>query len=198
MTSKQENRHRRRWSCVVLGAIVYANLGLQAHARHEVTRRRSSKRDLEAIVSASGTIQPKRSVNISAETPGKVVEPDVQRRRHRSRRASSLLQIDPRNLQTHGRQPRGQPRHARSQLEQTKRPGRERQGRAARRPRTPWRARTACARAGLIVASRTRTRPTNDVKIAETNLSVSRAVRQDAGDAHQAGRGEPRQRAVQT
>ena len=31
-------------------------------------------RDLEAIVSASGKIQPKRLVNISADTPGRVVD----------------------------------------------------------------------------------------------------------------------------
>ena len=33
-----------------------------------------SARDLEAIVSASGKIQPKRLVNITAETPGRVVD----------------------------------------------------------------------------------------------------------------------------
>ena len=41
-------------------------------------RRAVRQRDLEAIVSASGTIQPKRSVNVSADTMGRVTELAVE------------------------------------------------------------------------------------------------------------------------
>ena len=57
------------------------------------------RRDLEAIVSASGKIQPKKSVNISAETMGKVVNLTVNEG-DMVKEGQPLLQIDPRNLET--------------------------------------------------------------------------------------------------
>ncbi len=57
----------------LLGAMAYANIVFKKDTGIEVTVEKIEKRDLEAIVSASGKIQPKRSVNISAETMGKVV-----------------------------------------------------------------------------------------------------------------------------
>jgi HlyD family secretion protein len=56
-------------------------------------------RDLESVVSASGTIQPKRLVNISADTPGRVVNLAVDEG-DRVRMGQFLLQIDPRSLST--------------------------------------------------------------------------------------------------
>jgi HlyD family secretion protein len=56
-------------------------------------------RDLEAIVSASGTIQPKRLVNISADTPGRVVNLAVNEG-DRVTRGQFLLQIDPKSLRS--------------------------------------------------------------------------------------------------
>ena len=56
-------------------------------------------RDLEAVVSASGEIQPKRLVNISADTPGRVVNLAVAEG-ERVTRGQLLLQIDPRSLRT--------------------------------------------------------------------------------------------------
>jgi len=56
-------------------------------------------RNLKAVVSASGTIQPKRSVNISADTIGRVTKLAV----HEGERVTAgqfLLQIDPRSLET--------------------------------------------------------------------------------------------------
>jgi HlyD family secretion protein len=57
------------------------------------------RRDLEAVVSASGKIEPKRSVNISADTMGRVTnlavnEGDIVKR------GQFLLQIDPRNFRS--------------------------------------------------------------------------------------------------
>ena len=56
-------------------------------------------RDLEAIVSASGKIQPKRLVNISADTSGRVVNLAVNEG-DRVTKGQFLLQIDPKSLRT--------------------------------------------------------------------------------------------------
>jgi HlyD family secretion protein len=56
-------------------------------------------RDLEAVVSASGKIQPKRLVNISADTSGRVVDLAVNEG-DRVTRGQFLLQIDPKSLRT--------------------------------------------------------------------------------------------------
>ena len=79
----QEHSHRRLLSCSSAGAVVAANLYFKKDKGLTVTTEVIKARDLEAIVSASGKIQPKRLVNISAETPGRVVEPRRQRRRPR-------------------------------------------------------------------------------------------------------------------
>jgi len=54
-------------------------------------------RDLEAAVSASGKIQPKRQVNISANTMGKVTRLAVEEGQ-RVKAGQFLLEIDPRSL----------------------------------------------------------------------------------------------------
>ena len=56
-------------------------------------------RDLEALVSASGKIQPKRFVNISADTSGRVVDLAVNEG-DRVTMGQFLMQIDPRSLRT--------------------------------------------------------------------------------------------------
>jgi HlyD family secretion protein len=80
-------------------AVVAANLWLQRETAVTVTTEGIVKRDLEAIVSASGKIQPKRSVQISADTPGRVVDLAVNEG-DRVVRDQFLLQIDPRSLRT--------------------------------------------------------------------------------------------------
>ena len=55
------------------------------------------KRDLDALVSASGKIQPKRQVNISANTMGRVTRLAVQEGQ-RVKAGQFLLEIDPRSL----------------------------------------------------------------------------------------------------
>ena len=56
-------------------------------------------RDLDAVVSASGKIQPKRFVNISADTSGRVVDLAVNEG-DRVAVGQFLMQIDPRSLRT--------------------------------------------------------------------------------------------------
>jgi HlyD family secretion protein len=55
-------------------------------------------RDLEAVVSASGKIQPKRQVNISATTMGRVTRLAVEEGQ-RVRAGQFLLEIDPKSLE---------------------------------------------------------------------------------------------------
>ena len=60
---------------VLLGAaVVAANLYYKKADGKIVAVESIKKRDLEAIVSASGKIQPKTHVNISADTMGRVTE----------------------------------------------------------------------------------------------------------------------------
>src|ERR1700750_210761 len=84
---------------VVAAAAVGANLWYRREEGVTVHTETVRLRDLDAIVSASGKIQPKRLVNISADTPGRVVdlavnEGDVVKK------GQFLLQIDPKSLRT--------------------------------------------------------------------------------------------------
>ena len=84
---------------LVGAAVIAANLWYARDTSPGVTVETIKARDLEAIVSASGKIQPKRLVNISAETPGRVVELAVNEG-DRITRGQFLLQIDPKSLRT--------------------------------------------------------------------------------------------------
>src|SRR5881396_3769478 len=84
---------------VVAGAVVGANFYFKKDKGLPVTTDMIKARDLEAIVSASGKIQPKRLVKISAETSGRVVNLAVNEG-DRIKKGQFLLQIDPKNLRT--------------------------------------------------------------------------------------------------
>jgi len=81
------------------GAVVGANLYFKKDKGLSVTTDVIKSRDLEAIVSASGKIQPKRLVKISAETSGRVVDLAVNEG-DRIKKGQFLLQIDPKSLRT--------------------------------------------------------------------------------------------------
>src|SRR5438093_13173567 len=81
------------------GAVVGANLYFKKDKGLPVTTEAIRTRDLEAIVSASGKIQPKRLVQISADTPGRVVNLAVNEG-DRIKKGQFLLQIDPKSLRT--------------------------------------------------------------------------------------------------
>jgi HlyD family secretion protein len=83
---------------IVGAAVVGANLYFKRDKGVSVTTETIKTRDLEAVVSASGKIQPKRSVNISSDTVGRVVNLMVNEG-DRVRAGQFLLQIDPRTLQ---------------------------------------------------------------------------------------------------
>src|SRR5512134_424911 len=81
------------------GAVIAANLWYARDGAITVTAEAIKARDLEAIVSASGKIQPKRLVNITAETSGRVVDLAVNEGQ-RVTKGQFLLQIDPRSLRS--------------------------------------------------------------------------------------------------
>jgi HlyD family secretion protein len=84
---------------LVGAAVVAANFYFRKDKALAVTTDVIRTRDLEAIVSASGKIQPKRLVNISAETAGRVVELAVNEG-DRITKGQFLLQIDPKSLRS--------------------------------------------------------------------------------------------------
>ena len=84
---------------LVGAAVVGANFYFKKEKGVTVTTEVIKTRDLEAIVSASGKIQPKRLVNISADTAGRVVNLAVSEG-DRIKKGQFLLQIDPKLLRT--------------------------------------------------------------------------------------------------
>lgn len=104
---------------VVIGAVAYANLNFKRTTGADVNVEKIALRDLEAIVSASGKIRPQRSVNVSAETMGKVVGLAVNEG-DQVQAGQFLLQIDPRNLQTQVNRTGASLAAAQSQLAETR------------------------------------------------------------------------------
>jgi HlyD family secretion protein len=104
---------------VALVAIVVANLAFKRSNAVTVNVEPIKKQRLEAIVSASGTIQPKRSVNISADTMGRVTNLAVNEG-DRVKQGQFLLQIDPRNLRSRVESGEAGVKATASQLEQAR------------------------------------------------------------------------------
>jgi HlyD family secretion protein len=87
------------------GAVVAANLWYRRDAGLSVQAETLRTRDLEAIVSASGKVQPKRQVNVSANTTGRVTRVAVEEG-ERVKAGQFLLEIDPKQLE--GQMQRGE------------------------------------------------------------------------------------------
>jgi HlyD family secretion protein len=102
---------------LVGAAVVIANLYFRRDKGLAVTTEAIRARDLEAVVSASGKIQPKRLVNISADTPGRVVDLAVNEG-DRIHKGQFLLQIDPKSLRTRVESNSASVRAAEQSLEQ--------------------------------------------------------------------------------
>jgi len=113
---------RRTW-LILVGVVLLVAAGIGARIYRSrnnlpaVTVEAIRARDLDAIVSASGKIQPKRQVNVSATTMGRVTRLAVQEGQ-RVKAGQFLLEIDPRSLA--GQVERGEANvaAARSALEQ--------------------------------------------------------------------------------
>jgi HlyD family secretion protein len=83
---------------VVLGAAAGANVYFRREQGPSVEAEAIRARDLEAIVSASGRVQPKRQINISANQMGRVTRLAVEEGQ-RVKAGQFLLEIDPRQLE---------------------------------------------------------------------------------------------------
>jgi len=83
---------------MVLGAAAGANIYYRREQGPSVEAEEIRTRDLEALVSASGKVQPKRQVNISANQMGRVTRLAVEEGQ-RVKAGQFLLEIDPRQLE---------------------------------------------------------------------------------------------------
>ena len=90
---------------LVGAAATAANIYFRREQGITVTAEAIRARDLESIVSASGKVQPKRQVNISANQMGRVTRLAVEEGQH-VKAGQFLLEIDPRQLE--GQLQRGQ------------------------------------------------------------------------------------------
>lgn len=101
----------------VAAAVAYANFYFKRAEGRQVAVEAVKKRDIEAVVSASGKIQPKRSVNISADTMGRVTDLAINEG-DTVKRGQFLLQIDPRNLESNFQRGQASLAASQAQLEQ--------------------------------------------------------------------------------
>jgi HlyD family secretion protein len=84
---------------IILGGVTGSAWWFRRSTAPTVTVEVIKTRDLEAVVSASGKIQPKLFVNISADTSGRVMNLAVNEG-DRVTTGQFLMQIDPRSLRT--------------------------------------------------------------------------------------------------
>jgi HlyD family secretion protein len=115
---------RKKWFWIVVALLVVGGGVAASFARRgdtgiTVTVETIQKRDLEAIVSASGKIEPKKTVNISAQTPGRVTRLGVEEG-DRVKQGQFLLQIDPVNAEAAVRRDIAAVAGAETSLEQSK------------------------------------------------------------------------------
>ena len=155
---------------VVLGGIAAANLASKRSTGTTVNVEKIERRDLESTVSASGKVQPKRLVKISAETSGKVVNLTVNEG-DLVKKGQLLLQIDPRNLETAVQNREASLATQRSQLDQMKAQT-ENLKIALRQSQDALQRAEGLAKQGLIPREQLE-RAQNDVKMRETDLKVN-------------------------
>jgi HlyD family secretion protein len=115
---------RKKWFWALIAVIVIGGASSAYFARRPdtgtfVTAETIQKRDLEAIVSASGKIDPKKTVNISAQTMGRVTKLAVNEG-DRVKAGQFLLQIDAVTAEAAVRRDEAAVAGARTGLEQSK------------------------------------------------------------------------------
>ncbi len=115
---------RKKWIVVVMALLVVAGGAAAYFARQRdegprVSAEALDRRDLEAIVSASGKIDPKKTVNISAQSMGRVTRLAVNEG-DRVKAGQFLLQIDPVTAESAVRRDEAAVGAARTGLEQSR------------------------------------------------------------------------------
>jgi HlyD family secretion protein len=150
-------------------ALVVVNLYYQRNNDVEITAETVQKRDLEAVVSASGKVQPKLSVDISANTMGQVTRVAVNEG-DKVTRGQFLLQIDARTLQSAVQRSEAAVLGARSGLEaarvavETGQANLDRAHRDLKRQQDLWK--------DELTTREALERAENDVKVRETELKA--------------------------
>jgi HlyD family secretion protein len=115
---------RKKWLWAVIAILVIGG-GVSAYFRSQrtdgvtVTAETIQRRDLEAIVSASGKIDPKKTVNISAQSTGRITRLAV-REGDRVKAGQLLLQIDAVNAEAAVRRDQAGVAGASTALEQSR------------------------------------------------------------------------------
>jgi HlyD family secretion protein len=102
---------------VLLAVLAFVNIKYKRQEGITVNVEAIQRRDLQAIVTASGKIQPQRLVNISADTMGRVTDLAVEEG-NRVKKGQFLMQIDPKLLASAADQAQASLAAARSQMEQ--------------------------------------------------------------------------------
>ncbi|HEX4566372.1 MAG TPA: efflux RND transporter periplasmic adaptor subunit [Vicinamibacterales bacterium] len=102
---------------VVLAVIAFVNIKYKRQEGTSVNVEAIKARDLNAIVSASGKIQPHDSVNISSDTMGRVTDLAVDQG-YRVTKGQFLMQIDPKLLAAAAQQQEASLAAAQSTMEQ--------------------------------------------------------------------------------
>src|SRR5690349_1034876 len=102
---------------LVIAAVVYANFRFNRVPGKPINVEALKARDLEATVNASGKIQAKRTVNIGADTVGRITKLSVEEG-DRVTKGQFLMQVDPRNQEAAANRGRASLAEAQSALEQ--------------------------------------------------------------------------------
>jgi multidrug efflux pump subunit AcrA (membrane-fusion protein) len=136
---------RRKWILVIIVLVLVAGSVAAYFARRgdqgtPVSAETIQRRDLEAIVSASGKIDPRKTVNISAQSMGRVTRLAVNEGQ-RVKAGQFLLQIDPVAAESAVRRDEA----ARRRRADVARTGAHRRP-EARKSTSLWRGRTSSAR----------------------------------------------------
>ncbi len=101
MKRPEMKRPDRKWLILAGGVVIVALVAVAVLSRRDkstaIEVEPVVRRDLTAVVSASGTLEPKHSVSISATTSGEVVRVDVTEGQ-RVKTGDFLLQLDPVNV----------------------------------------------------------------------------------------------------
>lgn len=112
---------RRKRTLIVLGIIllvvivVFINLRSQREKTIRVTTEKVKRQDLTSLVSASGEIKPKKSINISAQVPGRIIKIGVEEG-DEVKAGDFLLQLDSTQYEANADGNRAMIRVSRSEL----------------------------------------------------------------------------------
>ncbi len=115
---------RRKRTLIVLGIVllvaivVFINLKSQREKTVRVTTEKVKRQDITSVVSASGEIKPKKSINISAQVPGRIIKIGVEEG-DEVKAGDFLLQLDSTQYEANADGNRAMIRVSRSELIQS-------------------------------------------------------------------------------